>query len=103
LLFGLWGLGFTTFVKLQLPETTMGACAFTLAMWAGFYPLVTTTSLSMARYWVMLAVMVPLVLLLRGVAAGVPYKAEMTLAILVASFLGVLWQWARSRKSTHHA
>jgi hypothetical protein len=95
LLFIGWGVVFAAVFKALLPETALGAAAFTLALWAGFYPLATTTSLSIGRYWAILGVALPVVLALNAVAASVPYRAEMTSLIALVAIAMLFAKYVR--------
>ena len=92
------GIAFASVLKGQLPESTLGALGFTLVLWAGFYPFMTTTAIPIGRYWVMLAVSLPIVLVFTGVAERIPFRAELSLGVLAIAITAWIAQRLRARQ-----
>jgi hypothetical protein len=96
----LWGFLFVSFLKTQLPETLLGDIAFTVVLWAAFYPWATTLGLRMARYWVALAVAGPIAIAIQAFKHGIPFEVASGI-IIVSLFLPttvLVVQWLRRRK-----
>jgi hypothetical protein len=97
----LWGVGFASLVKTQLPETLAGDITFIVALWAGFYPLFTTIDVPIARYWMALPTAGSLAV---GIAA---FKDEMPIhvvfGIVIVSLalpaIVLVAQWFQRRRS----
>ena len=97
-----WAVFFLSIMRITLPDTETGSFAFTLALWAGFYPFMTATVVSVGRYWLMLPVLAGTVFLLTRVEPRVPesYRIAMTLAIMAVAAAGIVIQRIRARKAT---
>jgi hypothetical protein len=86
-------------MKLALIEGPIGAVAFTLAIWAGYYPFVTTTSLPIGRYWLMLLTAIPVVTFFSEIAESVPNGVRIALVILGGSILAIAVKSIRGRNA----
>jgi len=97
----LWGVFFAALVNRQVPETPANSFVSALVLWAAFYPFMTTTTVSVGRYWVMLAVMAPVVFVLSNVAGPAPdaFKIWAGVALLAVPVVAAILKRLRSRSS----
>ena len=93
-----FGLAVASIMRVQLPHTSWGDAAFTLAIWLGFFPLVSSMNWSVWRYWTVLAVGMPVVMVLTRLGDSVPYRAEQTAAVTGIAIAGLLVRWYRRRR-----